>query len=177
MTLRHRLCPPAGPSPPTGLLRTSHLARAFPHNLPGPQSTFLGRLDNPSREYTARFNELPRLVCPTPQEDADARAAVHRVAELLRQELPKACRVSAIVCDRETCRWSLHANATCLEVWGSLAWRGPEGCCYEWPCVRACMRMRLVCWPVKRNYKSRAVRVVYRSSQMRRRRMSGMSLL
>lgn len=56
----------------------------------------LGRLDSPSREYLARFNELPQQVCPTQREDEEARAAVHRVTELLRQELPRACRVDRV---------------------------------------------------------------------------------
>lgn len=73
--------------------RAAHLTSALPPDLPHPQPTFLGRLGSPNREYTARFNNLPSLVCPAQQEDAAARAAVGSVAELLKQELPITCRV------------------------------------------------------------------------------------
>ncbi len=40
------------------------------------------------QDFNSAFNVLPNAVCPTWYEDAAANEAVHRVSELLRQQLP-----------------------------------------------------------------------------------------
>lgn len=49
--------------------------------------------NNPNAEYRKKFNQLPPLVCPKPDEDREARAAVDRVVRVLQGQLPKPTRV------------------------------------------------------------------------------------
>lgn len=54
---------------------------------------FLGAPDNPNATYRREFNQLPSLVHPTPKEKRAASAAVDRVAQVLKRQLPKPNRV------------------------------------------------------------------------------------
>lgn len=52
--------------------------------------------NNPNAEYRKKFNQLPPLVCPKPDEDREARAAVDRVVRVLQGQLPKPTRVDRV---------------------------------------------------------------------------------